>query len=325
MPPSKAAGVVKRDDGVEYFADLLDLIRLPNVYLSQMTSTSPPCYGIRHDVDHDIDNALLIAEAEAKRGFKSTYFLLTPGSYGEAMNYYGSLKDGLIVHDDTLIDKCKTFLELGHELGLHNDLVSLALKTKQDPAKLLEREVNFFARNSVTLVGTAAHGSPLARQLRYNNREIFRSCIREGWEFGREVVYQGWAVKLHTLKLDNYGFKYEAYCLPRDSRLSESGRHWGGLVAGIRLLDVFANGFNKGAFRQYIARLAPGNGVRALQVLTHPCHWDVFDDEGVKLCRDVTASRHTRTEQRGKSREVAPKRSVTRGLMSRLWTRFKRR
>jgi hypothetical protein len=273
--PSRPTRIVKRSDQVDYIDDLLALIDLKPVRMHEVLACSEPCFYVRHDVDRDLDRALDIAEVEARHGVVSTYFLLTPGSYGEQRNYYGSLEGDRIRQDSMLIEKCRRLIDLGHDLGFHNDLVALSLRTGVSPHELLEREVAFFAEHDLHLVGTAAHGSPLARQLKYNNRELFDGCIRRGWTPGRTIQHAGRSVRLHSLKLNDYGFAYEAYSLPRDSRFSESGTVWGGRIAGERFpKEQMQQRFDLDVFRAFLDRASAEHGVRNLSILTHPCHWD---------------------------------------------------
>lgn len=285
--------VVKSDDGVDYFADFLDLIDLPHVHMHEVMDTAAPRWCLRHDVDHDIDVAMAIARAEHDRGYRSTYFLLTPGAYAYGKNYYGWIEDGRIVHDDTLIEKCHYIESLGHRIGFHSDIISLSFLLKRPPGEILAEEVEFFTSNGIRLAGTAAHGSPLARELEYNNREIFRSCIRQGREFNRSIVKDGWEVKTHSLELAEFGFEYEAYSLPRDSRVSESGRRWGGMVAGMQMdRSGLAEQFDIDVFRDYIRRLTAANDIKSLQVMTHPDHWTVTDSIGNSISKQGYGKKH---------------------------------
>ncbi|MCW7755347.1 hypothetical protein OOT00_15290 [Desulfobotulus sp. H1] len=270
--------IVKKNDETDYIDDLLKLISLKNVPMNQVFESSESCFFIRHDVDHSLNMAIEIAQVEAEYGYTSTFFLLPPGSYNEEKNYYGWIDNGEIKHDPELIEKCKILLSHGHHLGFHSDLIASALKWRQDPKEMLQKEIDYFDRNNIRLIGTAAHGSPLARELEFNNREIFEGCIRKGREVGRIIEYNGWKVKTHSLKLEDFGFEFEAYSLPRDSRISESGGKWGGRIVGEQIdrEGLFTN-FKIQEFRKIISRLQPDAKVSSMQVMTHPCHWKVVE------------------------------------------------
>ncbi len=274
--------VIKRDDGIDYFNDFLDLVKLPLIYMSEMKNASQQCYAIRHDVIHDINAALLMAEAESQRGYKSTYYLLTPGSYGGETNYYGTLRDGMIAHDPELVHKCRRFIDLGHEIGFLNEVLSLAFRFKQSPADILKRETEFFVQNGIPLVGTASHESSLAHELEYMNLEIFEDCFKPGWERGRIVEYEGWQIRLHSLKLIDYGFHYEASSLQKDARISDFGSQWVGKIGERRIKDYLGDSFGKEKFCEMLTWLDSAD-IHSLQIQVNPCHWDVFDEAGIKI------------------------------------------
>jgi hypothetical protein len=272
--PARPTRIVKRDDGVDFIADLLERIDLKHVAMHEVEDETEPCFYVRHDVDKSLARALDIARVEHAQGYRSTFFLLTPGSYGEETNYYGTLEGDRIHHDPKLVDHCKTLLDLGHEIGFHSDLVSLSIHTGRAPGDLLADEVEYFQQHGIPFIGTAAHGSPLARQKKYNNRELFEGCIRKGWTPGRTIEHRGRTVRLHSLRLEDFGFRYEAYSLPRDSRFSESGGRWGGRIAGDRFpREEMAEHFDLARFRSLVERANAANGVKAMSVMTHPCYW----------------------------------------------------
>ena len=276
--PISAIKVSIKSQGLDFIKDLLDLVDLDLVAMHDVESCEKPCFYIRHDVDHSIERALSIASVEQQNGYHATYFLLTPGSYpgkeGKT-NYYGSIdSSGTISHDESLADNCKKLIDLGHSIGFHSDLVSLSLSTGVSPAVLLEREVDWFDKQGLALKGTASHGSPIARDLKFNNRELFNGCIRNGWVEGRTVRLNGNEVELHSLNLEDYGFAYEAYSLPRDSRISDSGGKWGGRIAKQRLpREALLENFNVEVFRNHVKLATRSSGVNAFSIMTHPIYW----------------------------------------------------
>ena len=262
-------------NGVDFVGDLLDLIDLPCIRMHEVATHPDPALYIRHDVDHSIDKAIMIGRVELATGYTSTYFLLTPGAYKDR-NYYGTIdRRGRIEHDSDLADKCRRLIDLGHDLGFHNDLVALSLKTGRPADEILREEVEWFDSRGLHLRGMAAHGNPLCRELSFNNRELFSGCIRKGWEPGRTIRHEGREVVLHSLAMEDFGLEYEAYSLPRDSRISESGGRWGGRVAGERVpREDLAESFDIDRFRAIAASAVASNGVRFMSVMTHPIYWD---------------------------------------------------
>src|SRR5205085_4117064 len=66
--------------------------------------------ALRHDVDSRLDSALELAGVEHDRGLRATYFVLHTAPYWD---------------DAELVPKLRGLQELGHEVGFHNDLVTL--------------------------------------------------------------------------------------------------------------------------------------------------------------------------------------------------------
>ncbi len=64
---------------------------------------------LRHDVDYSTDAAIAMAEEEASRGVRATYFLLLNG-------FYYNLLEAAHAH------VAARLVELGHEVGLHYDV-----------------------------------------------------------------------------------------------------------------------------------------------------------------------------------------------------------
>jgi len=122
----------------------------------------------------------------------------------------------------------------------------------------------------------------LARKLHYNNRELFEGCIRKGRDYGRTINYKGFSVRLHSLRLEDYDLAYEAYSLPRHSRVSESGSKWGGLCNGAHIdRPALNNSSNVGVnLTSYIDLITGARGEHSFQFMTHPDHWSANLDNG---------------------------------------------
>jgi hypothetical protein len=96
---------------------------------------------IRHDVDVDLDRALNFAREENKLGVQSTYFLLHSSRYFDYSNEFS--------------EKCQELIELGHNIGLHNDsLVQYFSRRKKDIQDHLNKPLDFFRENGIEIRGT---------------------------------------------------------------------------------------------------------------------------------------------------------------------------
>ena len=187
--------------------------------------------ALRHDVDSRLDSALELARLEHARGLRATYFVLHTAPYWD---------------EPDLPARVRGLQDLGHEVGFHNDLVTLERVHGRDPRAALADALARLRRAGVDVVGAAAHGSPWCHRLGFHNNYVFA-----GWD---ETV-PGFPSREVAEKLDpvEFGLEYEAYHVPRDVYFSDS---------------AFVDG----------RRAHPGDldldaGRRTI-VLTHPDHWD---------------------------------------------------
>src|SRR6185312_3918113 len=62
-----------------------------SILMRELAAASSPgtMYAHRHDVDHSLEFAYMMASIEAGRGVVATYYMLHPGDYGTLRNYYG--------------------------------------------------------------------------------------------------------------------------------------------------------------------------------------------------------------------------------------------
>jgi hypothetical protein len=187
--------------------------------------------ALRHDVDSRLDSALELARLEHDRGLHATYFVLHTAPYWD---------------DAGLVEELRRLQGLGHEIGFHNDLVTLQRVEGIDAATYLRDALARLRGGGIEVVGTAAHGSAWCHRLGFHNNYVFR-----GWD---EPVPGFPSIEVPQ-KLDpaEFGLEYEAYHVPRDAYFSDS---------------TFVDGR-----RAHPADLRLEPGKRTI-VLVHPCHWD---------------------------------------------------
>jgi len=201
------------------------------VPLCELEEAESPVLGLRHDVDSRLESALELGRLEHERGIRATYFILHTAPYyrqdGALLEVLRRLQDGY-----------------GHELGWHNDLVTLQRVEGIDAGDYLEGELEWLRGNGIRVRGSAAHGSPWCHRLGFHNNYVF-----SGWD---EPV-PGFPSTEVPQKLDpaDFGLEYEAYHLSYDTYWSDSS-----FSAGRRS--------HPDSFRL---------GERTV-VLVHPCHWD---------------------------------------------------
>lgn len=141
---------------------------------------------LRHDVDCSLCNALAMAKIKSNLGIKSSYFLLHPDGVLCKKNYFGQVENGKLEIFPWLIDAALYLQDLGHEVGLHNDLVSLWIGTGMHPRNALGEMLNLLRAKGINIVGTVAHGSDLCKQFHYVNSKLFAVGENYAEKFGRK-------------------------------------------------------------------------------------------------------------------------------------------
>jgi len=206
---------------------------------------------IRHDVDVDLDRAIEMASEEAELGIQSTYFLLHSAKYFD--------------YSDKFLEKCLKISELGHNIGLHNDLLVQYFGRRKDIRNSLNKMLSFL-REHVEVRGTSCHGQRCCYSAGYLNYEVwteFDSTRNEG--FGRP--------KIPKFSLKEFGLDYETYFIDYNAYLSDSGKKWRGVsIQGKKNYErsMFADKRNVG--RNIIDEFNQKEGA-TLQLLCHPIHW----------------------------------------------------
>ncbi|MCB2203140.1 hypothetical protein KQI65_00210 [bacterium] len=210
------------------------------VKLEQMASPSERMTGVvsmRHDVDSSLMQALRMAQLEHDIGVSATYFIL------HTANYFKTRSDGGL-EPRTLEKVLYMQNELGHEIGLHLDLMHIQFFHEADPEVYLKDQVQVLRSQGVHIVGVSPHGNML--------RNVYRKGTPQSQSSGSENVF----IDSHRkLRLDYLQLKYEAYSVDRDLYFSDAsfigGKRW-------KFSDA-----NVGAWEE-AARVI---------VLTHPIHW----------------------------------------------------
>jgi len=161
--------------------------------------------GLRHDVDSELNHALKIAKIEHDLGIKSTYFVLHTASY-----FYKEISSGII--NNKLIKKLLYLQDtLGHEIGLHIDLMPIEIVYKKDPVIYVKNLIGLLREKGINIIGVAPHGNLFHHVYR-------QKYIIEHKEFNNNIFadpYIHFDVKI-------FNVDYEAYSLDRDIYYSDA-------------------------------------------------------------------------------------------------------
>ena len=216
--------------------------------------------AIRHDVDHRLDRALKMARIEREEGVRATYYLLPPGDYDSTSNYYGRIIDGQIYASAELAEGAMELQSLGHEVGLHNDFLQLSTLLRRPVGTLIREEVAYFASIGIPVVGSASHGSAFARTHGFTNYEIFAETKEKRQARTIDLGKHG-SFELFSIPMVETGLKYEAYWLPRQIYISDTG-------------SVLTAGYHRTQDASLSWLLDNIGGARRIAALVHADWWD---------------------------------------------------
>lgn len=216
--------------------------------------------AMRHDLDHDVENAVRMARWEADHGWRATYFV-------EHTDWYWGRRGGR-EPSAYVLRALDEIAGLGHEIGIHNNAIAEALRTGRQPVEVLTEALEGLRGHGFEITGTAAHGDPLARRLGFVNNELFSGCGNpDGAAPDRTISHRDprtgrtTSVTLRPVDMAELGLEYEAYGIGHTRYLSDAEGRWNQSPD-----ELEAEFVREGAY---------------LQILTHPVHW-AFEGEVVR-------------------------------------------
>jgi hypothetical protein len=161
--------------------------------------------GMRHDCDNVIGPAVDFALWEAVRGYQSTYYILHTAPYWKDKHLLRS--------------SLETIAAAGHEIGIHNDAITVQLETGRPAAQVLHEAVEELRGYGHEIRSTVAHGHSRCQQDNYVNDELWQECRRSSY---------GTVERLNVVpvSLESLGLDFDANWLPRGDYLSDSGGAW---------------------------------------------------------------------------------------------------
>jgi hypothetical protein len=241
---------------VEFLAKISDTSKYVVLPLNEFTKTvmsNKIVIGLRHDVDVDLKLAYKLSTVENNFGFRSSYYILHTASY------YLLKSNDMAVHSDSIIPTLKIMQDnYHHEIGWHNDLITLQLVYKIDPVSFFHQELKWLRSKDLRITGTASHGSSFCYIYKYLNFYFFDECEKPTvgqFVNNDKVLVDGKYIYLKHSHLSDFGLDYEAYFLNNNKYFSDatvvSGQRW-----NVSKLDLNS--------------LKPGDRVI---ILMHPCYY----------------------------------------------------
>ena len=218
----------------------------------QIYDSTKVIISLRHDVDVSLKIAYEMSKLENQMGFRTTYFILHTADYYHKPNDMNSHHESILPTLHIMQD------DFNHEIGWHNDLVTLDLVYKIDPVQYLQTELSWLRGNRINIFGSSSHGSTYCYLYGYLNYYFFKECSLhavEGFPNYIKAKIGNDSIPLRKGKFSDFNLFYEAYFLNNNKYFSDGAiieeKHW-----NFAMLDL--NSF------------LPGDRII---ILTHPIHW----------------------------------------------------
>jgi hypothetical protein len=238
------------DNFLNYLSTSDHFLIVPLKDFKNTISVDKVVISLRHDIDDNINAAVKFAYRENKYGIKSSYFVL------HTARYYGQKKGADFIRNDNVIYYLKKIQDsFGHEIGFHNDLVTLQLMYGIDSRVYLKNELAFLRGNKINIYGTTYHGSPYCYIYNYSNSFFWQEYSTGDWN--NKFIKKGYdTIKIEKDSLKTYNFIYEGAMLEPDYFFTDSN---------------FVNGKRWNMEMVNLDTIRPGKKVI---ILLHPQWWD---------------------------------------------------
>jgi SAM-dependent methyltransferase len=240
---------------------------------------------IRHDLDGDLDTAVLMAELEAERGLRGTYYILPASSYYS--DYYLTTTGGTRRYAADIVRRYRRMVphylrlqSLGHEIGLHYFPYGTYREKLMDGTQSIVEEVRWLRSNGIDVRGGVGHGSHAADGA--DMAEIFREYFNPNVNFDAlpdrlhssgPVTFDGVEVPRRALSLKDVTFDYVA------EFTKQSPGHWAirenGTIRYQPSMDEPARRSDQVAPRgmiDQIERRIAGGDLYVVTITLHPVH-----------------------------------------------------
>jgi hypothetical protein len=241
----------------QHYDDFLNYISTSDHFLivqlkdfKKTHSTDKVVLAMRYDIDDNIDAAVKFAYREKKYGIRSTYFVLPTNTYYSVYNGTTFTRNNNIIY---YLKKIQD--DFGHEIGFHNDLITIQLMYGLSSKLYLRDELAFLRGNNLNIVGTTYHGSQYCYIYHYYNAYFWYEYPDNGWNY--EYITKGFkTIKIEKDSLPDYNFEYEGGLLGQDYFWADCN---------------FVNGKRWNMNMVNLDTIKPGKKVI---ILLHPANWD---------------------------------------------------
>ncbi|MBE9467162.1 MAG: hypothetical protein IMY72_02430 [Bacteroidetes bacterium] len=208
--------------------------------------------GLRHDIDVDINGAMTMSKIEKKYDVSASYYVL------HTADYYLINSGDKSKHNEMIL----TYLQdlqnkYNHEVGIHNDLVTLQVVYNINSKEFLHNEINWLRTNGINIYGSASHGSDYCHKYLYYNFYFFKEYDNAIGDFinNKNVVVNNKQIPIIKGTLDEFDLKYEAYFLDNNKYYSD------------------CSFINEERWNPIMIDYSKWKKGDKIIILTHPTHW----------------------------------------------------
>ncbi|NOU17915.1 MAG: hypothetical protein HOO91_10205 [Bacteroidales bacterium] len=241
---------------IDFFVSISDTNKYIVLPLNEFRNTFNPqkiVIGLRHDIDLDLNKAYQLSIVENNIGVRSSYFVL------HAANYYLAKPNRMSTHNKKIIFPLMVMQDkYNHEIGWHNDLITLQLIYKIDPINYLYQELDWLRKNGLLIYGTSSHGSKYCCTYKFLNLYFwkdFKNYNNPAFNYYDKVIVNGESICFKKALLKDFNLDYEAYFLSFNKYYSDAS---------------FINGQRWHIGKLNLNMLKPGDRI---QILMHPCYY----------------------------------------------------
>lgn len=238
------------DNFLKHISSSDHFIIVPMKDFKNTNSEDKVIISLRYDIDFNINSAVKFAYREHKYGIKSTYFIL------HTADYYGTKEGQTFIRNKDVIHYIKKIQnDFGHEIGFHNDLVTLQLMYGIAPVRYLKEELEWLRSNEIRITGTTYHGSQYCYIYNYSNTYFWKDYPHSGPV--NEIFKKGFkTIKIERDRMSNNGFDYEGNLLEPDYFFADA---------------YYVNGMRWNMSMVNLDTIKPGKKVI---ILLHPGNWN---------------------------------------------------
>lgn len=232
-------------------------------------------FFLRHDIDIDIDTAYEMAKIEERYNIKANYFVLINSDNVGNGRYFSSNKA-------KTISILKEIEAMGHEIGIHYNLIGDYFEHGLDPIKNLEEQINIYKDADIKIFGAASHGSQyLFNRVRHRTQnfnyppEYINYEIFQEWSNNKtkNILLENKVLNISNIFFKNFNLFYEAYHIKKDAYFSDAtpGQNTFLWNRDSEILPV--PGLKKEKNFLHPLEYLEKSKDKVAQILIHPCRW----------------------------------------------------